>query len=159
MRRFPPLAAAALLLLSCVSGRGPCSLPAVAGRVVDRDTGAPIAGALVVEESRGGAVPSDAPPVSHARFATSDAEGRFAFDAAAAPGLGCASRGRRSYAFVHPDYGLVRGGEAASAHEIALGGSRNDSASQSALGALCEIAPSGAWEREIAKRACASRRR
>jgi hypothetical protein len=124
--------------------------------VVDRDTGAPIAGALVVEEWRTGAtVPTDAPPVAHARFATSDAAGRFRFEAESS-GLRCAARERRSYAFAHPDYGLVRAGEA---EPGTLSGSRNDSASQRALDALCETAPSGAWQREIATRACSSRRR
>jgi hypothetical protein len=159
VRRLTPLSlVAAALLLSCASGRGCCSLPPVEGRVLDRDTRAPIAGALVVEQWRGGLAPSDEPPVLHARFATSDPAGRFALEAARAPGLRFAfGGGRPRYAFVHPRYGFVRAGEPAAAGGLVLEGSRADVASQRALAALCETAPRNDAERELASRACAGR--
>jgi hypothetical protein len=159
-RVAPTPLVASLALLSCVSGGARCALPAAQGRVVDRETQAPIAGALVVEEWRGGG-PSDAPRVLHARFATTDAAGRFAFAAERAPSLGFALRGARGphHAFVHADYGFVRGDEAGRAGELVLDASRGDAAAGAALAALCETAPTGAWQREIAKRACASRER
>jgi hypothetical protein len=152
--------AAGLLVLSCASGGGRCALPAVEGRIVDRATRAPIAGALVVEEWRGGGG-SDAASPHYARFATSDAGGRFALPAARAPGLGFAWRAGRAplYAFVHADYGLVRVGEIPSTGAAELAGARGDEASLRALGALCETAPSGVWQREMQARACSSRRR
>lgn len=156
MHRVTPLSLlAAALVVSCVSGRGRCALPAVEGQVLERETGAPIAGALVVEQWRAGAVPSDAPSTLYARYATSDARGRFAFAAARAPGLRFAlAASRPSYAFVHPRYGFVRAGEPPATGEVVLEGSRADVASQRALAALCEVAPRDDWERELARRAC-----
>lgn len=150
----------AVALALCLCGAS-CSLPAVRGRVVDRETRAPIAGALVVEEWRGGAVPSDAPSLVFVRFATTAEDGGFAFESTSAPGLGFTLRGARGpiYSFSHLDYGWFAGDLGPPAGAIELAGSRGNPAAGRALEALCETAPRGEWEREIQSRACVAHRR
>lgn len=79
---------ALLALTAGAIGAGTCSLPEVRGRVVDRDRGDAIVGAIVFERFEKAAVLGAPPTTLHARFAESDAAGRFAFPAAlASPGL------------------------------------------------------------------------
>lgn len=152
MRNARTLLALALGVVACGATPGACSLPALRGRVVDRDDGRPIAAAIAIEWWHRSGWMGEPARASHVRWVASDAEGRFAFDSARAP-LG--SRGP-SYGFVHPDYGLVRAGEAASGEaELVLRGSRADVAARQALAALCESAPREDWERELRPLVCA----
>lgn len=152
------LGAAALGLAACVPGPGTCRLPALRGRVVDADTGAPIAAATVIEWWHGAGVGGGPQPTYHARLAVSDAAGRFAFPEESAPGarLWLLRVYEPSYGFVHPDYGFVRG----ALHEgeggvPLLTGSRADAAArQMDLEVLCTTRPREDWERTLAARVC-----
>jgi hypothetical protein len=156
------LAAILAGLAACVPGPGACRLPALHGRVVDADTGAPIAGATVIEWWRGAGVGGAPQPTRHIRFATSDASGRFAFPAATAPSLRLWAL--RAYepihGFVHPDYGLVRGPERRDAEgRLVLRGSRSDAAARLGdLEVLCTSPPRDDADRELARRVCSARR-
>jgi hypothetical protein len=151
------LAVAGALVAGCVPSLGRCVLEAASGRVVDRDTGEPIAGAEVVEWIRGAGRMGGPQPELHARFATSDAEGRFAFERAFAPGprLWFSKNYGPSYSFYHPSYGLIHGGEPGSAAQIVLRGSLRDSAARLAdLPPYCRGEHPGAGARHLAAVAC-----
>jgi hypothetical protein len=113
--RPAPLALALVLLLPLPAAAGPFRLDDVGGSVVDEDTGEPIAGALVVEWWKGrGRLGAPAPAV-HARFATSDAAGRFVLAGGLTPPrLWLAHVHGPVHGFVHPSYGL----ETASPREL-----------------------------------------
>ena len=103
--------AIAVIAFACVPGPGPFGLEAVSGRVVDLDTGTPLAGAEVIESFRGAGVPGGSQPVYHARWTTSDAEGGFEFPEAVAPSarMWLMKTYAPTYLFFHPRYGLQRG--------------------------------------------------
>lgn len=157
-RRLRRLGVAVAGLAACVPGPGTCRMPAVEGRVVDAQTGAPIAAAIVVERWQGAGVAGGPQPTRQARFAVSDAAGRFAFAAACAPSprMWAERVYGPSYAFVHPVYGLVRP-EAArdAAGALTLSGSLDDARARRVdLETLCTTVPREEWERELALRAC-----
>jgi len=156
------LGAVLLGLAACVPGPGACRLPALRGQLVDADTGAPIAGATVIEWWRGAGVAGGPQPTRHVRFAVSDGEGRFAFPAATAPSvrLWVLRAYEPAHGFVHPDYGLVRGPERRDADgDLLLRGSLSEaSARRGDLEVLCTTATRDDWERELARRVCPARR-
>ena len=134
-----------------------CALPAVRGRVVDRDTHAPIAEVRVVEQWRAGRALSDVAAVVHARIATTDAEGRFAIPRETSASAARADRAP-SYVLVHARYGLVRAGEREpSAAELVFEMSLADVTARQSLAALCESPPHEDWERAIAPEICPHR--
>lgn len=149
------------MFAACVPGGGTCRLPALEGRVVDAGTGAPIADATVIEWWRGAGVGGAPQPTRYARFATSDASGRFAFPAQMAPDprMWVTRVYAPSHGFVHPTYGFVRGPEERGAGgALVLRGSLADApARRSDLEALCTTASGEEWERELARRACPAR--
>jgi hypothetical protein len=149
------LAAAAA---ACVPGPGPCCLAAARGRVVDRDTGAPIRDAVVIEWWRGAGRMGGPQPTRHARFARTDASGRFAFarELAPSPRLWLEKTYGPAYGFQHPDYGLVRAGDAGEGSgEVVLEGSTHDAAARRLdLDVLCQSPKREAWEQELARLAC-----
>jgi hypothetical protein len=102
----------ALLASACVPSPGPFRLQEVSGRVVDRDTGAPLAGVEVIESFRGAGAPGATQPVYHARWTTSDADGGFHFPDAVAPSarMWVLKTYAPTYLYFHPLYGLQRGG-------------------------------------------------
>ena len=103
---------AALAACGCVPSLGPFVLESVAGRVVDTDTGLPIAGAEVIEWWRGGGVPGAARPEYHARWTSSGADGVFAFAGGLAPSprMWLLETYGPTFSFYHPRYGLVHAG-------------------------------------------------
>jgi hypothetical protein len=130
-----------------------CELAAVRGRVVDRDTGAPIAGAIVVELWREAGWMGEPARAERARFATSDAAGRFEL----APEGGDLFGGDPPpvYVFAHRDYGLVHAGEVDPVDgAIELRGARGEVTPSQNLALLCESPPREDWERELALRLC-----
>lgn len=158
-RRVP--AAIAVLAVAGMLGTAPsCALAAVRGRVLDRDTRAPIAGVRVVEQRRSARALSDVAATLHARVAKTDAEGRFAFPGETSASVQVALRGDRapSYVLVHSRYGLIRSGELEpSGAELAFEMSLSDVTAQQSLASLCESAPSEDWERELAAEICPER--
>jgi hypothetical protein len=151
------LLAAAALLAGCVPSLGPCVLDGARGRVVDRDTGEPIAGATVIEWWRGAGRMGGPQPEVYARSATSDAEGRFGFERERAPGprLWLTKTYGPSYSFYHPSYGLEHGGEPRAGEELVLRGSLQDSAARLAdLAPYCRGEHEGPGARRLAEVAC-----
>jgi hypothetical protein len=149
-------------LAACVPGAGPCVLPSVRGRVLERATEAPIAGAVVFERWRGAGRMGGPQPTYHARFARSDAEGRFALERGLAPSprMWVLRTYEPSYGFAHPHYGLVYTGEAdpGEGGDLLLRGSEADAAVRRGdLASLCETAPSDGFERELAREVCPER--
>jgi hypothetical protein len=101
-------------------------------------------------------------PTYHARFATSDAEGRFAFPRACAPSprMWLLRTYGPSYGFFHPEYGLVRAGEPAPGQTPVLEGSREEAELRRAdLAPVCAPRPDERWQRELAEIACPPRPR
>ena len=164
MPRRPPrrllrwLGAAVLGLAACVPGPRTCRLPAVRGRVVDADTGAPIAAATVIEWWRGAGVGGGPQPTYHTRFAVSDDRGRFAFPDERAPGprMWALRVYEPAYGFVHPDYGFVRGPQGRDAEgALVLSGSLGETAARRLdLETLCTTPPREDRERALAARVC-----
>jgi hypothetical protein len=156
------LVATLAVLAACVPGAGALVLGAAEGRVVDRESGAPIEGATVIEWWRGAGRGGGPQPTYHARFATSDAGGRFAFPRALAPSprMWLLRSYGPSYGFFHGDYGLVRGGEPAEGEPLVLRGSRAEAELRRAdLAPVCAPRPRERWERELARVACPARPR
>jgi hypothetical protein len=110
-RRRLGVAAAAALAWACVPSAGPFRLAAAHGRVVDAESGAPVAGAEVIEWYRGAGAFAGPQPVYHARWATSDSDGRFAFGATCAPSprMWLLKTYGPDYSVYHPRYGLQHG--------------------------------------------------
>lgn len=100
--------AAALASGACAPSLGPFVLEAVRGRVVDENTAEPIRGATVIQWYRGAGTGGGPQPSYHARFATTDREGRFAFERAVAPSprMWLLETYGPGYGFYHPSYGL-----------------------------------------------------
>jgi hypothetical protein len=148
------LAAAAL---GCLPGPGVLLMGPAEGRVLDRDTGRPVAGAEVMEWWRGAGRGGGPQPTYHARFARSDAEGRFAFGRALAPSprMWLLKVYGPSYGFYHADYGLVRGGEPEPGRALVLRGSLAEAELRRLdLAPVCQPRPREDWERELARVAC-----
>jgi hypothetical protein len=149
-----PLGAGIFVLAAMLIGVGACEVPALHGRVVDRETRGPVEDVRVVELWRAGRALSDVAATRLVRFAKTDREGRFAFPAESAAGVLRAER-TPSYVLIHAGYGLVQAG----AREP-IGGaldfevSHADVTALQALGALCESRPREEWEREIAAEIC-----
>jgi len=140
-----------------VPSLGPCVLEGAGGRVVDRDTGEPIAGATVIERWLGAGRMGGPQPEVHARSTQSDAQGGFAFAAGPAPGprLWFTKTYGPSYSFYHPSYGLEHGGEAPAGEELVLRGSLRDSAARLAdLAPYCRGEHEGRGARRLAEVAC-----
>jgi hypothetical protein len=160
LTRTALLAVAVAALAACVPGPGVLVMRAVEGRVLDRPSGAPIAGATVIEWWRGAGRGGAPQPTYHARFATSDADGHFRFPRAVAPSprMWLLRTYGPSYGFFHPDYGLVRAGEAVPGEVLALGGSREEAELRRAdLAPVCAPRTRERWERELAQVACPPR--
>ena len=156
MRRIA-LGVLAAGLAGCLPGPGAIVLAPASGRVVDRDTRAPIAGAQVIEWWRGAGRGGGPQPTYHARFATSDAEGRFVFSRALAPSprMWLLATYPPTFGFYHPRYGLVRGGEAPAEGEVLLSGSLAEAELRLAdLAPVCAPRPRERWERDLARSAC-----
>ena len=97
------------LLLACSPGASSFVLEAVRGRVVDLESGEPIAGAEVIEWYVGGGMSDGARPVHHARWATSDADGGFVLaESQASVRMWAGKSYGPKFALVHPEYGLQR---------------------------------------------------
>lgn len=145
------------LLAAIAVGFGGCELPAVRGRVVDRESGAGVAGAIVIEQWREAGWMGEPARVVRARTASTDVGGRFSIPSARTAALDGPIGGDHApvYVFVHPEYGLVHAGEVAPANgEIRLEGSRGEAAARQALVALCETVAREPWERDLASRVC-----
>lgn len=102
---------ALLGLAGCVPSAGPFCLAAVDGRLIDRESRRPIAGAHIFQVYRGGGTPGADPHVYHARWTETDGRGHFVFVSEIAPSVRMwilKTYGPR-YDFYHPEYGLVRG--------------------------------------------------
>lgn len=143
-----------LLAAACSPGVGALPLAEASGVAVDRETGEPIRGAWVVQWVFGAAIPGAERPELSARFATTDADGRFAFAAAAIarPGFWSEGVSGPTYSLFHPSYGLVHGGDRPSR----LSASLRDSALRLAdLQPFCSGARSGEGAKRLARRACA----
>lgn len=150
------------MLAACVPGPGVLVLGAASGRVLDRESGTPIEGATVIEWWRGAGRMGAPQPTYHARFATSDAGGRFAFPRALArsPRMWLLRVYGPSYGFFHPRYGLVRGGEPAEGAAPELSGSLAEAELRRAdLAPVCAPRPAERWQRELARVACPPRPR
>lgn len=108
----------------CLPSPGPFVLEAVTGRVIDEDSGAPIAGAEVIEWWRGAGA-SDVAPHYFARWASTGADGRFALPRRLSPSprMWFLRTYGPSYSFYHPDYGLEHGARAQAEGGLALRGS------------------------------------
>lgn len=147
-----------LVLALALVGFGACELPPREGRVIDRETSAPVAGAQVIELWQAGRALSDVAATRHVRRSTTDAEGRFILGAERSMRTTQAAR-TPGYVIAHPSYGVVRFGEpraADSTLEFAI--SRDDVAARNALAALCESPPREDWERDLAASLCRSPR-
>ena len=159
--RRAALAAALLLCGGCLPSPGPFALEAVAGGVVDEDTGAPIAGAEVIQWYRG-AGRGGPRPVYHARWTTSDASGAFALPRAASPSprMWLLRTYGPTYSFYHPDYGLEHAGEKPPQGEMVLRGSRSRAEMRLAnLDPICRGEHDDAGSRHLAEIACEGGRR
>jgi len=153
MRRARPCLRILAIAVGLV-GFGGCEVPALRGRAIDRASGAPIAGAIVVEEWREAGWMGEPARTAAFRIATSQADGRFAFEAARV------ASGDRApvYHLAHRDYGLVHAGEIApNDGAIEIAPRERDATAMSALAALCGSPAREAWEREVATRLCSTR--
>jgi hypothetical protein len=162
LARQAALAALVALASGCVPGPGVLVLRAAEGSVVDRESGAAIAGATVIEWWRGAGRGGGPQPTYHARFATSDPGGRFAFprELAPSPRLWLLRTYGPSYGFYHADYGLVRGAEPPPGAPVELAGSRAEAELRRAdLAPVCAPHPRERWQRELAQVACPVRPR
>jgi hypothetical protein len=148
--------------LACAPGAGPFELEAIRGRVVDRDTGAPIAGAEVIQWWRGGSGPSDVQAVAHARFARSDGQGRFAFprETVRSPRVWALKTYGPSWTFAHTRYGLVHGGYREGPGTVRLEGLLRDARARLLdLEAACNARGDDAVSRHLARTSCPQRPR
>jgi hypothetical protein len=154
-------AAIALVLAALPFWAAPsCSLPAVHGRVLDRETRAPIAEVRVVEQRRSAQALSDVSATLHARVARTDASGRFSFPSETPASAGVALRGGRApiYVLAHPRYGLIRSDEKTPGDaELVFEMSLQDVTARQSLASLCESRPREDWERELAAEICPRR--
>ena len=149
------LAALALGLVACAPGRGPFVLEAVHGRVVDLQTGTPVAGAAVVEWYVGGGPSDGARPVRHARWATSRADGSFVLGESRTNACMWIARSYGpKFAFVHPDYGLQRQARQQADEWILSGDRRRIEQARADLRPFCRGELDDAGARHIRSVAC-----
>jgi hypothetical protein len=153
------LAFALLGLVGCVPSLGPFRLAAVEGRLIDRESRGPIAGAEIFQVYRGAGAPGSDPRVYYARWTQTDARGHFAFVSEIAPSARMwilKTYGPR-YDFYHPEYGLVRGPTTEEA-EVVLEGSL-DQAEQRLmdLQVFCSSTADDPGSRRLREIACARR--
>jgi hypothetical protein len=154
--RAPTRLLATLVAATVSAAAVGCELPAVRGRVADRESGAPIEGAIVVELWREAGWMGEPAHAEHARFATSDSAGRFEMAAERGPLFG--SERPPVWVFAHPEYGLVHAREVEPAGgSVELRGARGEIAAQQALASICESPPREDWERTLASRVCRRR--
>jgi hypothetical protein len=160
MRLLAGSAALVLFSLGCVPGIGPVRLPAVEGRVVDAQSGAPLAGAEVVEWWYGAGRFGGPQPVQHARWDTTDAAGRFALAGSTAwsPRMWLLRTYGPAYSVFHADYGLLHAGLRSEAAPLVLRIDRA-AASQGAteLAAICRGERDDSGARRLRAVACAPR--
>jgi hypothetical protein len=164
-RRGPDLLLTAVLLslcggvggglVACVPGPGPFHLAAARGVVRDRDSGAPVQGALVLQWYHGAGRMGGPRPEYHARATRSDASGRFAFERALAPSLRMwlLRTYGPEYAFHHPRYGLVRGARETADGLVLEGSTREEPLRASDLEPFCRGERSGEAAR-LLREAC-----
>jgi hypothetical protein len=148
-----------LFCTACQPSLGPFVLEAAAGRVVDDDTGAPIADAEVIEWHRG-AGSGGSQPTYHARWATTDASGGFSFSREVAPSvrMWLLRTYDATYSFYHPDYGLEHAGSMPEEGSLVLRGSRARAAMRRAnLDPICRGEADDPGSRHLAAVACPSR--
>ena len=123
--RFRALLVFALLVpAGCVPSPGPVRLAAVEGRLIDRESGEPIAGAEIFQIYRGAGAPGADPRVYSSRWTQTDARGHFVFgsEVSFSARMWILRTYGPRYDFYHPEYGLVRGPTTEEA-EVVLQGS------------------------------------
>lgn len=158
-RLAAPLLALALLGSGCLPSPGPFVLGAIQGRVLDEDTGRPIAGAEVFEWHRG-AGRGGSQPIYHARWTQSDEQGRFALPRACSPSprMWLLRTYAPTYSFYHPDYGLERGPASVDPEALVLRGSRRRAEIRRGdLAPYCRGEHDDAGSRHLAAIACPER--
>ncbi|MEN8160661.1 MAG: hypothetical protein ABFS41_11380 [Myxococcota bacterium] len=146
-----------LLVPSCSPALGPFELAAAEGVAVDRETGEPIRGGWVVQWYLGATVPGATRPERAARFARTDADGAFRFEAVRAePRLWVQRADGPSYSLYHPAYGLVHTRVEPTGSPLRLPASLRDSALRLAdLQPFCSGARKGKGAARLAQIACA----
>ncbi len=153
------MASLLLLATACQPGLGPFTLDAAEGVVVDEDTGAPIVGAEVIEWHRG-AGRGGSQPTYHARWATTDTAGAFAFPSGVAPSLRMwlLRTYDATYSFYHPEYGLEHAGTMPDEGSLAMRGSRSRAVQRRAnLDPICRGEHDDPGSRRLAEIACTPR--
>lgn len=145
----------AVLFIGCRPSNGPFVLGEVRGRVLDLETGEPIAGAEVIEWYVGGGPSDGARPVHHARWATTDPEGDFVLTESRASlrMLAGLSYGPR-FAMVHPEYGLQRQAREERDHWILEGDRRRVEQAREDLRPYCRGERQDAGAQRIREVAC-----
>jgi hypothetical protein len=143
---------------ACSPGSGTAVLEARSGRVVDRDSGAPVPGADVYQVYWGKGVVGEPRPVRALRWTAADATGTFAFEkslsseSSAWVPLGTHEAG---YGFYHAEYGLVRVGGAPDSSPVTLRGARLDAAQRRAAElSLCGSRPPDEVAAWVARNHC-----
>lgn len=159
MIRRAPLVLLALAATACVPSPGPFVLTAASGRVVDADSGEPVAEALVLEWYRGGGVSDAARPVYHSRWTWTGADGRFELPRRASPSprMWLLRTYGPSYDFYHPRYGLVRGPTAPDGEVVLRGHRAQAEARRADLAPFCRGEREGRAARKLAEVACVPR--
>ena len=156
-RRLRCLAWLSLLLCgACVPSPGPFVLEAAEGRVLDADSGRPIAGAEVIEGYRG-AGGGDVAAHYHARWVTTDERGRFALPRELSPSLRMwlLRTYGPDYSFYHPSYGLEHGARTAADGSLELRGStRQAEQRHQNLWPICRGERDDPGARHLARIAC-----
>jgi hypothetical protein len=112
-------------LAGCSPGSGAVVLEARSGRVVDRESGAPVPGADVYQAYWGKGVAGEPRSVRALRWTTADAAGRFSFEErlSSEPGSWVPlETSEAEYGFYQPDYGLVRLGRPDAGGPVTLEG-------------------------------------
>lgn len=154
-----PVAMALLILTGCVPSLGPIRLAEIEGRLVDRESREPIAGAEIFQIYRGGGAPGADPRIYHSRWTRTDGEGRFFFASTLSPSARMwllATYGPR-YDFYHPAYGLVRG-PSTDAARLTLQGSLDDASQRRMdLQVFCSSRADDAGSRHLREIACHER--
>lgn len=154
------LSFAVLNLTGCVPSPGAFCLAAVDGRLIDRESRKPIAGAHIFQVYRGGGAPGVDLHVYHARWTQTDARGHFVFVSEISPSARMwflKTYGPR-YDFYHPTYGLVRG-HTTDEVGVVLEGSLDEAEQRRMdLQVFCGSAADDAGSRRLREIACPRRR-
>jgi hypothetical protein len=150
------LAFALLGLAGCVPSLGPIRLAAVDGRLVDRESREPIAGAEVFQVYFGAGAPGADPRVYTSRWTQTDARGQFAFGSEISPSARMwilKTYGPR-YDFYHPEYGLVRGPTTETAEVVLEGSLEQAEQRRMDLRVLCSSSADDPESRRLREIAC-----